>query len=202
MPCELVSWSQFYALARRLALQVQAAQFDPDIIVAIGRGGYLPARIVADYLGVMDLASLKIEHYRAASKEPIAQVRYPWSAPVAERRVLLVDDVSDTGDTFRVAIEHVSQCGAPSQLRTAALHHKSVSTHVPDFYAAEIVRWRWLVYPWAIVEDLGGLLSKMTPRPRSLADAAARLKQEFGIEPPEQVLRDVLELGEQRDWSS
>jgi len=44
--CELISWDRYYTLARRLARMVRDAGFHPDIIVAIGRGGYLPARIV------------------------------------------------------------------------------------------------------------------------------------------------------------
>jgi hypoxanthine phosphoribosyltransferase len=50
MQCELISWERFYTLARQLALAVEAAGFQPEVIVAIGRGGYMPARIYANDL--------------------------------------------------------------------------------------------------------------------------------------------------------
>ena len=93
--------------------------------MAIGRGGYLPARIVSDYLDVYDLASIRIEHYRGVRRERAARVRYPLTADVAGKRVLLIDDVSDSGDTFAVAIRHLQAHGEPAALRTAVLHHIS-----------------------------------------------------------------------------
>ncbi len=66
MRCELVSWEQFRALARQLALRVQSSGFRPDMIVAIGRGGYMPARLLSDYLDIYSLSGFKIEHYLRA----------------------------------------------------------------------------------------------------------------------------------------
>jgi len=102
-PCELVSWERFYRLAQQLARIIHTAWFRPDIIVAIGRGGYMPARILSDCLGVFDLTDIKIEHYRGARRQRAARVRYPLSTGISGRHVLLVDDVSDSGDTFERA---------------------------------------------------------------------------------------------------
>jgi hypothetical protein len=133
----------------------------------------MPGRLLSDLLGVMNLTEFKVEHYRGACREPVARVHYPLSADLTGQRVLLVDDVSDTGDTYRVALEHVRSHGTPAEVRTAAIHHKIVSTFEPDLYAARIVRWRWIIYPWALMEDLAGLVGAMTPPPQG-ADAIAR----------------------------
>jgi hypoxanthine phosphoribosyltransferase len=61
--CELITWKTVQRLARSLAFKLVDASFIPDIIVAIGRGGCVPARIVADYLQVFRVTSIKIEHY-------------------------------------------------------------------------------------------------------------------------------------------
>ena len=53
--CELISWEQVYQLSRTLALTLHAAAFEPELIVAISRGGCVPARILCDYLDVFDL---------------------------------------------------------------------------------------------------------------------------------------------------
>lgn len=80
IPVELVSWERIEALARTLAFRIRDDGFQPDMIVAIARGGYVPARILCDYLGVMNLAGFRVEHYRGAHKEPLARVQYPLSA--------------------------------------------------------------------------------------------------------------------------
>lgn len=194
MRSELVTWERFHALARRLALSIQHAGCHPELIVAIGRGGYLPARIVSDYLDVFDLADIKIEHYHGMQKERIARVKYPLIADIAGRRVLLIDDVSDTGDTFEVAMRHLRERGEPAEIRTAVLHHKSVSSFKPDFFAEEVHEWRWIVYPWAVMEDLRGFLRDMVPPPASIGDFALWLHEHQGIDVPRQALEDVFML--------
>lgn len=192
--CELVSWSRFHALARKLARQVHASGYRPDILVGIGRGGYLPARILSDFLDLMDLTSFKIEHYHATRKGRQARVRYPLNADLTGRRVLLVDDVSDSGDTFRVALDHLASCGSPAEVRTAVLHHKVVSPFVPDYYAHKVINWRWIVYPWAVAEDVGSYIRAMSPPPVDMAEVERRLWLERGLRLPRPLLRDILEM--------
>lgn len=194
--CEVVSWSAVHDLVRRLARKVIASGYRPDLIVAIGRGGYVPGRILSDFLGQMDLTSFKIEHYRHTRKEKAARVRYPLNAAVAGRRVLLVDDVADSGETFAVALKHLRDCGPPAEIRSAVLHYKTVSPYVPDYYAHKVRNWRWIIYPWAVVEDVGSILAAMTPRPADADEAARRLLAEHGIRLPRKLLVDLLRISE------
>lgn len=175
---------------------VRDAGFQPDMIVAIGRGGYLPARVLSDHLNIFDLTSIKIEHYHGVHRERVAKVRYPLTAQITGKRVLLVDDVSDSGDTFQTAIQHLRELDEPGELKTAVLHHKRVSSFVPDYYVEEVVEWRWIIYPWAVIEDITSFLQEMEPRPVSVDAFAAYLLEQHGIEPPGQLLQDVLELAE------
>lgn len=194
IPCQLVSWEQFRQLSRDLAWRVHQAHYRPQIIVAIGRGGYLPARLLSDFLDVPELASFRIEHYRATHKSPAARVCYPLTAPIAGQRVLLVDDVSDSGDTFRTALEHLAERGPPALVRTAVLHHKTVSAFEPDFRAARIADWRWIIYPWAQVEDLTNLIRDLGECPADVTEVRARIAAKHGILVPESVFDDVLRL--------
>ncbi|WP_050799385.1 phosphoribosyltransferase [endosymbiont of Tevnia jerichonana] len=138
-PCELITWHQSYGLCRLFAERLRASGFRPDIIVAIGHGGWVIGRILADFLNLMDLTSFKIEHYHGPHKQARAKVKYPLSTHVSGRRVLLVDDVSDSGDTFEIALEHLRTRGAPAIVRTAVIHHKIQSLFMPismpDFHA-------------------------------------------------------------------
>jgi hypothetical protein len=171
---------------------VRDSGYRPDLIVAIGRGGYVPGRVLSDILGLMDLTSFKIEHYRNAQKQSAARVRYPLATDTTGRRVLLVDDVSDTGDTFAVALEHLRSRGTPAEVRTAVLYHKTVCPYVPDYYAQKAVKWRWIVYPWAVTEDVGSFIRAMEPAPAGSDEAARRLAAEHGIRLPRKVLQDLL----------
>jgi hypoxanthine phosphoribosyltransferase len=163
------------------------------MLIAIGRGGYVPARILADYLGLMALTGIKVEHYQGAQKQPVACVKYPLNITVTGCRVLVIDDVSDTGDTFAVTLEHISAFN-PAAMRTAALHHKTVSSYRPDYFAEEIKTWRWLIYPWAVIEDISGFIERMEPRPQTVEAAANRLSQDYGLQVPLQTLEDVFQL--------
>jgi hypothetical protein len=190
-PCEYISWNQFYSLCVKLHQRIIDSGFQPDIIVAIGRGGYMPGRILSDFFALLDLATFKIEHYHQASRQATAVVKYPLGADLTDKRVLLVDDVSDSGDTFVVALQHLRQHGEPAQLRTATLHHKVVSTYAPDFYARRILKWRWLAYPWAVAEDVTSFLDQAPQWPASAEEAAAYLKQTHGLHLPRSVLNQV-----------
>lgn len=194
MHCELVTWERFHALTRQLAFAIRLAPYHPDLIVAIGRGGYMSARIMSDYLDVFDLTDVKIEHYHVAHKERFARIRYPLAADVSGKRVLLVDDVSDSGDTFEVAIRHLCERGEPAELRTAVLHHKLVSIFTPDFIAEVVREWRWIIYPWAVMEDLRSLLRDMDPPPASIDEFARQLRERHGLKIGAQTLEDIFAM--------
>lgn len=181
MHCELITWQQVSDLSRKLAQAIEASGYKPDILVGIGRGGLTPARLLSDYLDIINLTSFKIEHYHRSKKSESTVVRYPLSADIAGLKVLLIDDVSDAGDTFKVGIQHIHDCGPPAEIRTAALHHKLQSNIIPDFYAAEILEWRWLVYPWAIIEDISGFIHALNLTSASTEEIRTSIHQAHGI---------------------
>jgi len=192
--CELVSWDEVRRMTLELAQRLRVEGFVPDIIVAIGRGGWIPGRLLSDYLDVANLTDVKVEHYRGTEKQAIARIRYPLRADLTGQRVLVVDDVTDTGDSFAVALEHIHGCGEPAELRTLVLHHKRVSPYVPDYFAQEVAEWRWIVYPWAVVEDLSAMIADMRDPPANAAEVADRLLREHGIRVSVREVEEVLDL--------
>jgi hypothetical protein len=202
LSCELISWNRFHDLVRRLARRIQDRGLRPDLVVAIGRGGYIPARVLVDHLGLMALTSIRLEHYRGARKGPEALIRDPLSPGLGGEQVLVVDDVSDSGDTFAVAVAHLRERLPEARIHTAALHHKAVSRYRPDFHGQVIRKWRWLVYPWALVEDLCGFAYAMDPRPRSPQQLAQGLHRNYGLRLPGPVLEDVMDALARGTWAS
>jgi hypoxanthine phosphoribosyltransferase len=192
--CELVSNEMVFDLAWTLAERVRASGFAPDLVVAVSRGGFTPARVLCDVLGLFNLTSIRVVHYRGpADKEPVATVRYPLCIPVEGQRLLVVDDVNDTGDTLRAARAHLESLG-PAEVRTAVLHEKVGSPVRADYAAGTIDEWRWLIYPWAVVEDVGAFLRRMEPSPRDAADADRRLRSDYGLEVPAPLLARLFTL--------
>jgi hypoxanthine phosphoribosyltransferase len=194
IPCELVSWERVQEMSRDLALRIQRDGFVADIIIALGRGGWVPGRLLSDNLGLPNLTEFKVEHYTGIQMNEVARVRYPLAADPSGQRVLVVDDVTDTGDSFEVALAHIRERGEPADMRTLALHHKRVSPYEPDYFGALVTDWRWIIYPWALVEDLGTLIAALEPRPMDPALLSDLLLERHGMRVPPETLRQVLEL--------
>jgi hypoxanthine phosphoribosyltransferase len=191
--CEAVSWNQFDRLVRAVAFAVRASRFQPDIVVAIARGGFVPARILCDYLGVMELVSFRIEHYRGQEVEAQARIRHPLAIDVKGKHVLVVDDLSDTGETFDVAVRYLKELGA-AEVRTAALHHKQQSKIEPDYYAKRLLKWRWLSYPWARMEDVMELTRGLQQPWGDAAAVSVQLRLRHGLRVSARTVADALAL--------
>lgn len=192
--CELVSWGEVYRLSALLARQVKDAGYRPDVIIAIARGGYVPARLICDFLDIYDLTSVRITHYTAgSSKEETARLSSPLCMEIKGLRVLIVDDITDTGDTIEVALQHIRGFG-PAEVKTAVLQHKKQSTLKPDFYAKTLIKWRWIIYPWAVVEDIGGFLRAMPVLPESIEAASTMLQADHGVTVPPRLLYQVFQM--------
>ncbi len=124
--------------------------FSPDIVVGVLRGGVVAAKLVADYLGVSRLGFLEVKFYAGIGvtrEEPI--VTQPLVEKVAGLRVLIVDDVVDSGKTLAHAVSFVSMYG-PREVRTAAVYLKPWARFKPDYYG-EVVD-AWIVFPWERME--------------------------------------------------
>ncbi|MCD6388651.1 MAG: phosphoribosyltransferase [Desulfobulbaceae bacterium] len=189
--CELISWNQIYRLARHLYQKIDKNGYKPDIIVAIARGGYIPARILCDFMGIYNLTSIRIVHYVAgAKKQKQARLDIPLCCDILDKKVLVVDDVSDTGDTFDVAIPYLKSL-EPAEIKTAVLNHKKTASCQPDFYAEKVIKWRWLIYPWAVIEDISGFIAQMDTPPVTPDDAIRRLKKKYHCQVPKKIMEDV-----------
>ena len=194
--CEYISWVRFYSLSRVLSRRIQNSGFRPDCIVAIGRGGYIPARIISDFLHIMNLTSFKVEHYHGTHINPSAVIRYPLSNGVEGKNVLLVDDVCDTGSTLELASKHIVEQMRPTEVKTAVLHYKKVSSFKPDFYAGRIVKWRWIIYPWALAEDISEFLKEMDSLTEDTSQILKVLARDYGVRIPAKILEDILAMSE------
>ncbi|MDW5550862.1 phosphoribosyltransferase [Methanosarcina sp.] len=199
--CELLSFNEVLQLSKVLARKIKASGYIPDLIVAVGRGGYVPGRLVSDFLLFSDLTSMKIEHYtRAADILEETRIKFPIPENISGKKILIIDDVTDTGETLKLAVDYVLSLNT-TDVRTAVLQHKTCSAFTPDFYAQKILKWRWIIYPWARYEDLAGFAEKILQnRPLDLPQIIAEFKHRYELDLKEsellEILGDLTERGE------
>ena len=197
--CEIMDWGLFYDLAKSVAGRIKESGYQPDIIVGLARGGWALARVLCDFLGVKDLLSLKVEHWGiTATPDGKAKLKYPFNIDLKGRRVLVVDDITDTGESMRISVEYVETLN-PLEVRTAALRHITGSKFTPDYFAEEIT-WRWVIFPWNYTEDLCNLVSRVRERGATGAsEIKAKLKENFKIDVDEGDVEEILEEIERRE---
>jgi uncharacterized protein len=145
---EILAWDEFGEAARALAGDVLRSGFTPDIVIAIARGGLLIAGAIAYALGTKACGSINVEFYTGIDERLPEPVLHPpmLDAPaLGGKKVLLVDDVSDSGRTLAKVVAIIRDAGA--EVRTATLYTKSQTVLVPDFDYKRTDD--WIVFPWS-----------------------------------------------------
>lgn len=191
--CEFRSWENIYQLSKEVSKKIKESGWAPDIVIGITRGGWVPARNLCDFLGVKDLIGLKVEHWGiTATPNGEARIRYPLKMDLAGRKVLVVDDITDTGKSLVVAVNHIRSLN-PSEIRTATLLRIRSSGFHPDYYAEEI-DWKWIIFPWNVLEDLINLVSDYLREqgPTSFSEIIRGLHDWYGIQVSEELMSEVL----------
>lgn len=158
VPSKFVSWEEIERWSEIVVEKIGNKPFDS--IIAVIRGGLVPARIIADYLNIKDVFTLKTEHWGVtASPDNKARITHPVVIDLTGKNVLIVDDITDTGDSLSLAIEATWK-KSPKSISSATLLHITRSKIQPDYYAEEITsqNWKWFIFPWNRKEDLRNLI--------------------------------------------
>ncbi len=202
--CVALTWGEIYGLSKKLALSVKRSGFKPDIVVAISRGGVIPARIVCDVLGIMDLLSVKVDHWlQTGDHTEKAVIKYPLNADLTGKSVLVVDDIADTGSSLEVTRKHVLDLGA-RVVKTATMQTLSTSTFTPDYTGEHVSEWAWFIYPWNYYEDLGNLMLRLLRGHPQLRgdhkDMARWFRQYYGVRVSGKRLREAASMLNERGY--
>jgi uncharacterized protein len=192
--CRRATWPEVDRWADRVAAQVRAGGRLPQAIVGLTRGGWVPARLLGDRLGVHRLLSLRVQHWGVtATRDGEARLTEGLSGAVADAAVLVVDDITDTGESLHLASEHVRAAG-PTSVETAALVHIAHSKFVPTYFGEEIPRdaWVWIVFPWNYWEDLATLAARAAALGPGVDAVRATLRDRCGLDVPAEDVRRAL----------
>jgi len=202
IPVKLVTWNEIVDWSWGLAEIIKRSGYRPDVIVGIARGGLVPARLLCDFLGVENFLSIQSQHWtEAAKKEQKALIKFPYKVDLSGMKVLLVDDIVDTGDSMALAKEYILENWHPSEVRTAALQWISTVAKIkPDYYYMEVREWVWFQYPWTRLEDVTQFLKRMLleeakqGRKRwNYEELKQGFKEWYGVEIDERYFRKAIE---------
>ena len=146
---EILPWSEVGEATRALATAVHEDGYEPDVILAIARGGLIVAASLAYALGVKNTFTMNVEFYTGVDERlpvPMILPPAPELVDLEDAKILVADDVADTGATL--ALVHEFCAGKVGEVRIAALYEKPHSTVKCDYVWRHTDR--WIEFPWSI----------------------------------------------------
>lgn len=144
------TWDQLGHLCFKLGRLINAADKKYDRIVVIAKGGLTWSRVLADYLNIPEIEAVRVKLYRGINKTfKKPEIIQPVKADITGEKILLFDDVADSGQTLEFVKNLLLDQGA-KVIDTATLFYKPSSSIIPDFYDHQTDA--WIVFPHEIRE--------------------------------------------------
>jgi uncharacterized protein len=158
---ETLSWQAFGDASRELARTIAADGFEPDLILSIARGGLFLAASLGYALAVKNLHVMNVEFYDGVGTTldmPVMLPPVPSAVDFSAKKVLIADDVADSGRTIQLVYTFIS--GQVSDARSAVIYEKPQSLIKCDYVWKRTDR--WINFPWSsdgpIVQRAGQIL--------------------------------------------
>jgi hypoxanthine phosphoribosyltransferase len=145
---ERMTWADLGTGTRELAVQVVADGYEPDLIIGIARGGLLIAGALSYAIDVKNVFTMNVEFYTGVDERlpvPMLLPPVPDLVDLHHEKVLVADDVADTGETLRLVKDFLS--GKVGEVRSAVLYEKPRSTVSCEYVWRRTDR--WIDFPWS-----------------------------------------------------
>ncbi len=153
-----VSWDEYHALIEKLALKIYKSGWDFDQILCLARGGTRPGDILSRVFD-KPLAIMSTSSYRenAGTRQGRLDIAHYITMPRGELegRVLLVDDLADSGETLKAVGDRLRASALDiREMRSAVLWVKGISTVLPDYYVEMLPSSPWIHQPFEEYDSL------------------------------------------------
>ncbi|MCL1978149.1 MAG: phosphoribosyltransferase [Candidatus Bathyarchaeota archaeon] len=186
---EVPTWNQIYEMLLEQSEKIHKNRYQPDIIVGIARGGIIPASILTDLLKTQITTTIRIEFYLDIAQPNIQPtLKQPLTVPVNGKKILIVDDISDSGQSLKIAKQHLTEKGA-TEIKIATLYTKT-TTQIPPDYVEKTTN-NWVVFPWEIKETLQSILQKHNDKRAANNEFAKLVKAGLPKQLFEQILKTL-----------
>ena len=137
-----ISWQDFHQHAKQLAQKLKTIR-EFNKIIAISRGGLIPAGIIAYELDIRNTQAINISSYDGEEQRKAENVVIKADIDDVDEKTLIIDDLSDTGKTFQLVRQLFPQA------YLASVYAKPTGTKYVDMHAVAVPD-KWLVFPWDI----------------------------------------------------
>lgn len=151
---EILTWETFGDATDELATQIHNSDFDPEIVIAVARGGMIPGGALTYSLGVELTDAINVEFYTDVEEtlpDPVLLAPMLDTDSIRGKRILVVDDVADSGRTLALVLKLLRGFGA--DVRSAVLYAKPTTVISPDFVWKATDK--WIVFPWSAKPPVG-----------------------------------------------
>ena len=152
-----VSWDEYHRLIERLALKIAASGWAFDQILCLARGGMRPGDVISRVfdkpLAIMATSSYRAEAGTLQGRLDVAKYITMPKGELAGR-VLLVDDLADSGVTLRVVVERLRAMPSISELRSAVIWTKGASSYTPDYHVDMLPTSPWIHQPFEAYDTM------------------------------------------------
>ena len=151
-----VTYNEIHKAVKKLSAEIIESGFDPDVIVAIGSGGFIPARILKTFIN-RPIFAVGISYYGIDNKPTEAPQKIQWIDEVEKKltgkKVLLIDEVDDTRATLGYCVKELLSHD-PQEIAVLVIHNKikkkdgEFPPEIKRYYPAVEIDDRWIKYPW------------------------------------------------------
>jgi len=170
-----ITWSDLQQSVFQIGEKITEDKYVPDLIVAIARGGLSIAQIFSDYFDNCPIITFTISSYKKLQQNHLPKVKFRLSdMNLKDKKILLVDDLSDTGSTFISGLNYLKSLEA-NNIRTAAVVVKSHSKFHPDYHAID--NDSWIIFPYEMKETTVNLINRFKKERMSRIQINEKLKQ-------------------------
>ncbi len=166
-------WQDLEEKTYLLSQKIQKSGQKLDLIVAVARGGLTIAQLLTDFLQ-LPITSFTVTSYRDLQQQSIPKITFKIGNQLHNQKILLVDDISDTGKTFERGLAYLKELGA-AKIITASLLIKPWTTFIPDYYVDKADQ--WVIFPYEIRETTQALFSKFRQEGKSDAEIKQLLRK-------------------------
>lgn len=174
---EIISWEDVGELTFSLAQKILEPNLKYDRLIALARGGVSITQALGDALGVKKISVIQTEMYTGINEKMATPVVIqPLAATIKDERVLVVDDLADSGETLLFISQYLG-AQAPKDVKMATLFRKPWTKVTPDYFVRDADA--WVIFPWEVRETILTLQSMWTQKGDS----------------PEQIIKNLELLG-------
>jgi uncharacterized protein len=153
-----VTWDEYHQLIERLAIQVHESGWAFDQILCLARGGVRPGDVISRVfdrpLAIMSTSSYRAEAGTIQGRLDMAKYITMPKGELAGR-VLLVDDLADSGETLQAVVARLRSQPAIRELRSAVIWVKGISRYTPDYFVEHLPTNPWIHQPFEEYDRIG-----------------------------------------------